>query len=149
MDGNGPLIKLPCACKNLPMHPGCLKEWLKVSDILTCSVCSQNISPSFIQQYVSLNDLWMYPYKSNTPVVNNINNGIRTYVGMPGIPCAELVNGKMVFETDRKRSIFLEAEKRWHIGHRLSERHKSEKLSEKSSEKLSKRRSKKHMKYKN
>ena len=73
MDGNGPFIKLPCACKNLPMHPGCLKEWLKVSDILTCGVCKKNISPSFIQQYVSLDDLWMYPYKSNAPVVNNIN----------------------------------------------------------------------------
>ena len=130
----GQLIKLPCACKNLPIHPGCLKEWLKVSDILTCSVCKQNISPSFIQQYVSLDDLWMYPYKSNTP---DINNGFiyigRTYIEMPGVSCAELVNGKMVFETDRKRSIFLEAEKRWHMSERLSERHKSEK----------------HMKYKN
>ena len=92
----------------------------------------QDVSKNgYIQQYVSLDDLWMYPYKSNTHVVNNINNGIRTYVGMPGIPRAELVNGKMVFETDRKRSIFLEAEKRWHMSERLSERH-----------------SKKHMKYK-
>ena len=73
--------------------------------------------------------------------INNINNGIRTYVGMPGVPCAELVNGKMIFETDRKRSIFLEAEKRWHMSERLSERHKREKHSEKHNQK--------HMKCKN
>lgn len=136
MNENGPFIKLPCACKNLPMHPGCLKEWLKVSDILTCGVCKQNLNPSFIQKYVPLEDLLMYPYKSTMSDV--VNSGFRTYVGMPGIPCAELVNGKMVFETDHKKSIFLEAEKRWHMGERLSNRHKREK-----------HKREKHMKYKN
>ena len=138
MDGNGQLIKLPCACKNLPMHPGCLKEWLKVSDILTCGVCKKNISPSFIQQFVPLEDLLMYPYKSTMP---DINNGFiyieRTYIEMPGVSCAELVNGKMVFETDHKKAIFLEAEKRWHMSERYRERHREKHMKEK------------HMKYKN
>ena len=120
----GDLIKLPCSCKNLPIHPECLKEWLKVSDILTCGVCKQNISPSFIQKYVPLEDLLMYPYKSNAPVVNNGFRAYidRTYIEMPGVSCAELVNGKMVFETDHKKAIFLEAEKRWHMGERRRER---------------------------
>ena len=120
----GDLIKLPCSCKNLPMHPECLKEWLKVSDILTCGVCKQNISPSFIQQFVPLEDLLMYPYKSTMP---DINNGFiyigRTYIEMPGVSCAELVNGKMVFETDHKKAIFLEAEKRWYMSERRREKH--------------------------
>jgi hypothetical protein len=114
-DNEQPLIKLPCACKNLPIHPVCLKEWLKVSyDILTCGICKSNISPIFIQKYVSLDDLLAYPYKSNMPTT-------KTYIGGNGIPYAELVNGKMVFETDNKRSIFFEAHKRNY----MSERHKN------------------------
>ena len=123
-DNEQPLIKLPCACKNLPIHPVCLKEWLKVSyDILTCGVCKKNISPNFIQKYVSLDDLLAYPYKSNM-YVNNERHMMftyRTYIGSSGIPYAELVNGKLIFETDNERSIFLEARKRNY----LSERHKN------------------------
>ena len=102
----------------------CLKEWLKVSyDILTCGVCKKNISPNFIQKYVSLDDLLAYPYKSNM-YVNNERHMMftyRTYIGGSGIPYAELVNGKLIFETDNERSIFLEARKRNY----LSERHKN------------------------
>ena len=125
-DNEQPFIKLPCACKNLPIHAGCLKEWLKVSyDILTCGVCKKNINPNFIQKYVSLEDLLMYPYKSNMPNMN-VNNERRayitkTYIGGNGIPYAELVNGKMIFETDNQRSIFFEAHKRKYT----SERHKN------------------------
>jgi hypothetical protein len=101
-------------CKNLPIHLMCLKEWLKVSyDILTCGICKSNISPIFIQKYVSLDDLLAYPYKSNMST--------KTYIGCNGIPYAELVNGKMVFETDNKRSIFFEVHKREY----MSERHKN------------------------
>ena len=120
MEDNGqPLIKLPCACKNLPIHPVCLKEWLKVSyDILTCGVCKKNISPNFIQKYVSLDDLLAYMYVNNE---RHMMFTYRTYIGGSGIPYAELVNGKLIFETDNERSIFLEARKRNY----LSERHKN------------------------
>jgi hypothetical protein len=119
-DNEQPFIKLPCACKNFPIHPGCLKEWLKVSyDILTCGVCKKNISPNFIQKYVSIDDLLAYPYKSNIT---------KTYIGgSGGIPYAELVNGKMIFKTDNQRSIFLEAHKREY----MSERHKNKRYMEK------------------
>ena len=124
-DNEQPLIKLPCVCKNLPIHPVCLKEWLKVSyDILTCGICKSNISPIFIQKYVSLNDLLAYPYKSNMNMyVNNERRAYitKTYIGGMGIPYGELVNGKMIFETDNKRSIFFEAHKRNY----MSERHKN------------------------
>ena len=127
----GKLIKLPCACKNLPVHPGCLKEWLKNSpDILTCGVCKKDLDPRFIKEFVPIDDLLMYPYMSTmSDVVNNINSGFRTYVGMPGVPYAELVNGKMIFESNHKKSVFLEAEKRWHMSERRSERNKLEKYS--------------------
>ncbi len=85
----------------------------------------KNINPNFIQKYVSLEDLLMYPYKSNMPNMN-VNNERRayitkTYIGGNGIPYAELVNGKMIFETDNQRSIFFEAHKRKYT----SERHKN------------------------
>ena len=118
----GDLIKLPCACKNLPIHPECLKEWLKsCPDILTCGVCKMGINPSFIQKYVPIEDLWMYPRSIN----DMYNNGFycRTYVGMPGVPYAELVNGTMIFESDHKKSVFLEAEKRWHMSERRTKKY--------------------------
>ena len=88
------LIKLPCACKNLPIHPMCLKEWLKVSyDILTCGVCKKNISPNFIQKYVSLDDLLAYPYKSNMYVNNERQSYIiKTYIGSRTIVVDDLNN---------------------------------------------------------
>lgn len=98
----------------------CLKEWLKVSyDILTCGVCKKNISPNFIQKYVSLDDLLAYPYKSNIYVNNERHLFIYiTYVGSSGIPYAELVNGKLIFETDNESSIFFEARKRNYLSER-------------------------------
>ena len=120
----GDLIKLPCACKNLPIHPECLKEWLKCCpDILTCGVCKQNISPSFIQKFVNVEDLLMYPYKST---MSDVHSGFRTYVGMPGVPYAELVNGKMIFESVHKKAVFVEAKKRCYISERRSEKYKNE-----------------------
>ena len=121
----GQLIKLPCACKNLPIHPACLKEWLKCCpDILTCGVCKKDLDPSFIKQFVNVEDLWMYPkspYISDVPNMPNMH--FRHYVGMPGVPYAELVNGKMIFESDHKKSVFLEAEKRWHMGERRTQKY--------------------------
>jgi len=118
----GKLIKLPCACKNLPIHAECLKEWLKCCpDILQCGVCKKDISPSFIKQFVNVEDLWNYPRMSDAPNINGFY--CRTYVGMPGVPYAELVNGKMIFESDHKKSVFLEAEKRWHMSERRAKKH--------------------------
>ena len=82
----------------------------------------KNISPNFIQKYVSLDDLLAYPYKSNMYVNNERQSYIiKTYIGSSGIPYGELVNGKLIFETDNERSIFLEARKRYY----MSERHKN------------------------
>ena len=143
----GKLIKLPCACKNLPIHAECLKEWLKsCPDILQCGVCKKDISPSFIKQFVNIEDLWNYPKSMNA-----MHSGFRTYVGIPGIPYAELVNDKMIFESIHKKSIFLEAEKRLHMSHmrkKNNQKH-SEKHSEKHNKKYNQKHNQKHMKYKN
>jgi hypothetical protein len=109
----GQLIKLPCACKNLPIHPGCLKEWLKsCPDILQCGVCKMGINPSFIEQFVNVEDLWNYPYKLQRFYP-------KTYIAIPGIKDVEIVNDEYVFNDYKHKTLFFEATKKKY----LSERH--------------------------
>ena len=115
MNDERPLIKLPCACKNLPIHPKCLQEWLKhCSDILQCSICKKDLKPSFIQQFVSIEEIWKYP-KSYISLPGMI---VYDLIGEPGIPHAILVNGEMIFNNIKQESIFLQAEKQYTISER-------------------------------
>ena len=105
----GQLIKLPCACKNLPVHPECLKELLKsCPDILQCGVCKMGITPSFIQKYVTIEDLWNYPHKLRRFYP-------KTYIAIPGIKDVEIVNDEYVFNDYKHKTLFFEATKKKYL----------------------------------
>ena len=116
----GDLIKLPCACKNLPVHPGCLKEWLKNSDILTCGVCKTGFNPYFMKDFVPIDDLWNYPYKE----IHHYGLYYKTYIAIPGLKDVDIVNDEFVFNNDRHKTQFFEAIKKKNLSERLMRRNK-------------------------
>jgi len=111
----GQLIKLPCACKNLPVHPECLKEWLKNSDILTCGVCKTDFNPYFMKDFVPIDDLWNYPNKG----LHHYGLYYKTYIVMPGLKDVYVVNDEFIFNNGRHKTQFFEAIKRKDLSERL------------------------------
>ena len=77
-----PLIQPDCLCKTIYVHPGCYKKWLQTTcpDILTCSVCKSAVSVNFIKQFVSLEQLMVYPHKIQEPNIKlSVSHTVSAY----------------------------------------------------------------------
>lgn len=116
-----PLIQPDCLCKTIYVHPGCYKKWLQTTcpDILTCSVCKSAVSVNFVKQFVSLEQLMIYPHKIQEP--NEDGFVLREGISIPGI--AEFIpvdNDELQYTNPKQKDRIKEASKRLRKSERYS-----------------------------
>lgn len=122
-----PLIQPDCLCKTIYVHPGCYKKWLQTTcpDILTCSVCKSAVSVNFVKQFVSLEQLMIYPHKIQEPNEDGfvLRDGflIRDFIAIPGIADnLELHNGEIHYKNSKQKDCVTESAKRLRKSERYS-----------------------------
>lgn len=117
-----PLIQPDCLCKTIYVHPGCYKKWLQTTcpDILTCSVCKSAVSVNFVKQFVSLEQLMVYPHKIQEPNIAEFL-GFTEGIVIPGITdILELHNGEIRYKNIKQRDRVTESAKRLRKSQRYS-----------------------------
>lgn len=122
-----PLIQPDCLCKTIYVHPGCYKKWLQTTcpDILTCSICKSAVSVNFVKQFVSLEQLMIYPHKIQEPNEDGfiLRDGvlIRDFIVIPGIAeNLELRDGEIYYKNSKQKDCVTESAKRLHKSERYS-----------------------------